>query len=124
AGACEADGSCAAVNPAKIHQSACNLVRACPDVRLDVGMRPEMRLVKPPQGLDRNVKRATAQRAEALAFLDEFAQLGRWLAQSARLIEARDFAAGAIEAEDPLEARDLTAHPEDRRPRECGVGVP
>ncbi len=87
-------------------------------------MRPEMRLVESPQGLHRNVKRAAAQLTEALAFLDQFAQLGRRLHQLAGFVEARDFAVRPIEAEDPLEALDLVAHPQDRTPRECGVGVP
>ena len=80
AGAREPDGSRAAFDLAEIHHSVRDVARAGRDVRLDVGMRPEMRLVKPPQGLYRNVESAAAQLTEALAFLDQFAQLGRRLA--------------------------------------------
>lgn len=83
-----------------------------------------MCLVQSPQGLYRNVERAAAQLTEASAFLDECAQLGRRLHQPAGIIEARDFAVPPIEAEDPLEARDFMAHPQERTLRECGIGVP
>ncbi len=83
-----------------------------------------MRLVKPPQRLHRNVKGAAAQHSEPLAFLDQRAQLGRWLGELSGSIETRDFAVVLIKAEDPLEARNLIAHPADRTLRECSVGVP
>src|SRR5262245_46461028 len=83
-----------------------------------------MRLVQSPQRLYRNVKRAAAQLTEALAFFDQFAQLGRRLQQRAGFIETCDFAVAAIEAEDPLEAIDLPSHPQDRALRECGVWMP
>ena len=52
---------------------ACNVERPGRDISLDAAMRPEMRLVEPPQGLNRNVKSATAQLSQALALLDQFA---------------------------------------------------
>src|SRR5258708_4086839 len=48
AGACEPDCACAAFDPAEIHEAMCNVARAGQDVRLNFGMGPEMRLVKPP----------------------------------------------------------------------------
>src|SRR6185503_9136903 len=94
AGAREADRLRAVVDPPEIHQRLCNIARARRDVRLDLGPRPEVRLVESPQRLHRNVERAAAQHTEALALLDQGAQLGRRLRQPPRAVEARDFAVG------------------------------
>ena len=87
-------------------------------------MRPEMRFVKLPQRLHRNVKGTAAQHTEPLALVDQGAQLGRRLCQPAGLVQARDFAVRPVEAEDPLKALDLLAHAQDRTLRESSVGMP
>jgi len=51
-----------------------------------------MSLVELPKRLHRYVECASAQDTEALAFLDERAQLGRGSRQCTRGVEARDFA--------------------------------
>ncbi len=124
AGPCESDRGRAALDPTKVHQRPGNVMRAGEDVGRIVGMRPEMRFIKLPQGLHRNVERAAGEHTQALAFLDELAQLGRRPRQSARCIQTRDFAVRPIEAEDPLEAFDLDPHFQDRALGESGVGMP
>src|SRR5579871_6000797 len=83
-----------------------------------------MRLVEPPQRLHRNIEGAVADDAEAPAFLDQPAQLGRRLAQSTGRVESRDLAVLAIEAEDALIAGDLAAYAHQRALRQRGIGVP
>jgi hypothetical protein len=83
-----------------------------------------MSLIELPKRLHRYVKCAGAHDAEALAFLDERAQLGRGSHQCARGVEARDFAFRPVQAEDPLVARDLGTHLQDGAPAERRIGVP
>ena len=83
-----------------------------------------MRLVEPPQRLHRNIEGTAAQRRQALALVNERAQLGRRPCEPSGRIETRDFAVRPIEAEDALVALDLLAHLADRALREGRVGVP
>src|SRR5579884_3638151 len=83
-----------------------------------------MRLIKPPQGLHRDVECTAGERAQIMALPDQLTQFGRRVSQSAGPVEARDFAVAPIETEDFFETRDLAAQFQDRFARECGVGVP
>src|SRR5215468_6862982 len=87
-------------------------------------MRPEMRLVEPPQRLHRNIERPFAQSTEALALLDQRAEFARGPRQNSRRIEARDLAVFPVEAEHPFVAFDFGAGLEDCATREGRIGVP
>src|SRR6266446_5105544 len=124
AGARKGDMRVADVDIAEIDEPSCDIAGARRDVLLDVAVRPEMRLIEPPQRLHRDVEGAVAQYAEAAAFLHKGAQLARRLMQRAGPIETRDFAVLAVEAENALITRDLAADPQDGALRQRGIGVP
>src|SRR6266478_869220 len=107
AGARKSDMRVADVDIAEIHERSCDIAGAGLDVLLDVAVRPEMRLIEPPQWLHRDIESAVAQYAKAAAFLHERAQFARRFVQAAGCIETRDFAVLAVEAENTLIARDL-----------------
>src|SRR5882672_1959602 len=124
AGARKGDMRVADIDIAEIDELPCDIAGAGRDVLLDVAVRPEMRLIEPPQWLHRDIEGAVAQYGEATAFLHKGAQFGRRLVQAAGRIETRDFAVLAVEAENTLIARDLAADPQDGALRQRGVSVP
>src|SRR5579883_1526076 len=92
AGAFKCDMRVADIDSPKVNAIARDVAGARLDVRLDVGVRPEMCFVEPPQWLHRDIEGAVAQYAEATAFLHKRAQLGRRLIEPACRIKTRDFA--------------------------------
>src|SRR5215471_8800479 len=124
AGALKPDAGTANIDLPEIHEIACHVAGAGRDIRLDIAVRPEMRFIKPPQRLHRDVEGAVAQQAEASAFLDKPAQLRRRFTQCACRIKARDFTVLPVEAEYALVAGDLATDPQDGALRQRGVGVP
>ena len=104
AGTCEADRGRAGLDAAEINELTRNLARARRDVRLHVGVRPEMRLIEPPQRLHRYVEGAGTQDAETLALLDERAEFARRLCQCADRVETRNLAVITVKAEHPFVA--------------------
>src|SRR5229473_1156614 len=124
AGTRKGDMRVADVDIAEIDELSCDIAGAGLDVLLDVAVRPEMRLIEPPQWLHRDIEGAVAQYAEATAFLHKGAQFARRLMQCPSPIETRDFAVLAVEAENALITRDLAADPQDGSLRQRGIGVP
>src|SRR5262245_9374838 len=124
ASAGEADRGRAGLDAAEVDERLRHVTRARGDIHLHIGARPEMRLVELPQRLHRDVEGTSAERTDALALLDQRAQLGRGSLEPSTVIEARDLAVRPIEAEDALVALDLQAHLADRALCEGRVGVP
>src|SRR5258708_32053610 len=69
AGARIGDMRVADLDIAEIHEISRDVAGAGLEVLLDVAVRPEMRLIEPPQGLHRDIEGAVAQYAKATAFL-------------------------------------------------------